>query len=124
MRLCISARGVGLEGLEHLEKWLRLLLGSWTCRIRQAKVFLEDLNGRRSGRDVRCTVEAALIPSGKVTVQGLGIDAETAVREASRRLLRRVKREFYGRRVGVGIEKRTVRSISHVDLSGTGEEGG
>jgi hypothetical protein len=101
MRLCITARGVSLEGLEHLEERLRLLLGSWTCRIRQARVFLEDVNGRKHGFDVRCTIEAELIPSGKITVQGWGTDTETALPRTARRLVRRVKRAFYrSRRTG------------------------
>ncbi len=100
MRLCITARRMGLDGSwrDDLEERLRLLLGSWTCRIRQARVYIEDVNGPRGGLDVRCAIEAALIPSGTITAQGLGTDVESAVRGAARRLVRRVKDEFYRRR--------------------------
>lgn len=120
MRLCITARRIGLRGAprEDLEQRVRLLLGSWTCRIRQAKVYIEDLNGPKGGLDVRCAIEAALISSGTVTVRALGSDVETAVRGAARRLVRRVKREFYRGRAG-----RKVGSMCHVGLSCSGDVG-
>ena len=119
MRLCITARGIGLERLGGLEDRLRLLLGSWTCRIRQARVFLEDVNGRNNGLNMRCIIEAELIPSAEVTVQGMGTDIETALGGAAKRLVRRVKREFYRRRVSVsGDVGRMDGSAEHVDLSG------
>lgn len=101
MRLYITARSVGLEGLGFLEDRLRLLLGSWTCRIREARVHLEDVNDRKNGLDTRCIIEAELIPSGKVAVQSLGTDIETALAGAARRLVRRVKGEFYRRRTSM-----------------------
>lgn len=121
MRVCITARRVGLVGSwrSDLEDRLRLLLGSWTCRIRQARVYIEDINGPKGGLDVRCGIEAALIPSGSVVVQGLGTDTESAVRGAVRRLLRRVKGESYRRRVGPRMERRWTRSTGQVHLSAT-----
>jgi hypothetical protein len=103
MRLCISARGVVLEDPSRgaLEQRLRLLLGGWACRIRQAKVFIEDVNGPKGGLDLRCTIEAVLTASGTVTVRARGTDAEMVLRSAARRLVRRVKREFCRRRFGV-----------------------
>lgn len=126
MRLCITARRVGLEDprRSHLEEQLRLLLGSWTCRIRQARVFLENVNGRKNGLDTRCIIEAELVPSGEVTVQSLGTDIETALAAAARRLVRRVKGDFYRRRIGVNSgDRRMVGSAGHVDLPGTDDEG-
>jgi putative sigma-54 modulation protein len=107
MRLCITARRVGLEDPRRsdLEERLRLLLGSWTCQIREAKVCLEDVNGSKGGLDVRCEIEAALIASGRITVQGLGTDTESAMRAAVRQLLRPVRREFYRKQVGMRIER-------------------
>lgn len=102
MRLCITARGVGLQGPSRaaLEQRLRLLLGGWACRIRQAKVFIEDVNGPKGGLDLRCTIEAMLAASGTVTVRAWGTDVEMVVRGAARRLVRRVKRELGRRRFG------------------------
>lgn len=123
MRLCITARGVGLEGLGGLEDRLRLLLGSWTCRIRQARVFLDDVKGRKNGLDTRCIMEAELIPSGHTTVRSLGTDTETALAGAARRLVRRVKGELYHKRTIMRGDGQMVRSAGHVDLSGTDDEG-
>ncbi len=123
MRLCIAARRVGLAGLRGLEDRLRLLLGSWTCRIRQATVILEDMKGRRNGLDIRCDIEAELIPSGKVSVQGLGADVETALAGAARRLVRRVKGEFYRRRLDTRVGARMAGSADDAGPSGTDDEG-
>jgi len=83
MRLCITARRVGPENpRSDLEERLRLLLGSWTCQIREAKVCLEAVEGSKGGLDARCEIEAALIASGRITVQGLGTDTESAMRAA------------------------------------------
>jgi len=122
MRLCITARGIGLEGLGCLEDRLRLLLGSWTCRIRQARVFLEDVNGRKNGLNMRCIIEAEFIPSGQVTVQGLGIDIETALAGAARRLVRRVRGEFYRTGLDASVGTRMAGSAGDVDLPGTNDE--
>lgn len=125
MRLSITTRRVTIQGSERtdLEERLRLLMGSWTCRIRQARVYIEDVNGPKGGLDKRCVITALLIPSGKVVVQARGIDIENVVRGAARRLLRRVKREFGRKAINPSSAGRDIRSGTHVDLFDTCDEG-
>lgn len=65
----------------------------------QAKVFIEDVNGPKGGPDVRCAIDASLIPAGAVKVSALGTDIESAVRSATRRLVRLIREELFRRRV-------------------------
>jgi len=105
VRLSITARRVVLQGPSRgaLEQRLRLIFGGWACRIRRAKVYIEDVKGPAGGLDVRCAIEADLTSSETVTVRALGSDVETVVRSAARRLVRRVKREFHRRRAPTGV---------------------
>lgn len=99
MRLCITGRGVGLQNTwrSELEERLRLLLGSWSARIMQAKVFIEVVNGPPGGSDVRCAIDASLIPAGTVKVSALGTDIESAARSTTRRLVRLIREELLRR---------------------------
>lgn len=99
MRLCITGRGVGLQNTwrSELEERLRLLLGSWSARIMQAKVFIEVLNGPPGGSDLRCAIDASLIPAGTVKVSALGTDIESAARSTTRRLVRLIREELLRR---------------------------
>lgn len=110
MHLRITARPVELQGSQRadLEDRIRLLLGSWTCRIRRAWVCVENGSGRPGGLDVHCSITASMIPSGKVAVHALGTDTETAMRGAARRLVRSLKGEFSRRRPDVREGKRMV----------------
>lgn len=123
MRLRMTARRVGLRDSwrSDLEDRLRLLLGSWTSRIRQANVRIEGANGPERGLDVRCAIEAALIPSGTVLVQGWGADVDTAVRGAARRLVRGVRGDFYRKPVGERAVATAGNAASPVAADGSDE---
>lgn len=110
MRLRITARGVDPHGFRHagLEERLRLLLGSWTSRIRRARVCIEDVNDANGGLGVRCAITAFLIPSGSVMVHAPGTDVESALRTAARRLLRQVKGEARRGRIAASGAGRTI----------------
>lgn len=63
----------------------------------QAKVFIEVVNGPPGGSDVRCAIDASLIPAGTVKVSALGTDIESAARSTTRRLVRLIREELLRR---------------------------
>ena len=84
---------------DHVERRLRLALGRFGGAIRRVIVRLEDLNGPFGRADYHCQVDVTLIPTGKLTVEATGIDADGAVYWAANQIERRVRCELDRRRL-------------------------
>lgn len=97
-RFTLRARDVQLTSAAEnaIRRILTNSLGRLARRIKAIHVWLEDVNGPRGGVDVRCRIEVALNPRGRVSVSALAADKHAAVAAAALRarehLDRRVKK--------------------------------
>ncbi|MCC6954124.1 MAG: hypothetical protein IT290_08405 [Deltaproteobacteria bacterium] len=85
-------------GGDEVQRGFRLALDRFAGRIRDIRVTVDDLNGPKGGIDTRCTVVAALEPSGTVTVHADGVDAPQAASVAADKLKRLVAKVLERRR--------------------------
>ncbi len=98
MRLEIRARHVRSDARlrEVCERRLHHALGRFEDQVRRVQLWLEDVNGPRGGRDLRCRVRLALRRGGALTVERLGDRAGVLVGEvldrARNALVRRLGR--------------------------------
>lgn len=96
--LSIRARGRSLKRTFRMAvpRILHSALGQVAPRIRAVSIWLEDVNGPRGGVDIRCRLEATLLPRGAVTVTSIAGNEYIATRNAAFRagsiIDRRVKR--------------------------------
>lgn len=80
----------------------RLTLGRVSPRLESVTLYLQDVNGPRGGEDKQCRLVAKLLPSGELTVHGLGEDWEKVIHSTLRRLSRAIIRELDRRRATRG----------------------
>jgi hypothetical protein len=100
MRLLVRRKNVALG--EELQDWvemrMRFAFSRFHARIREIVVTLDDLNGPKGGVDKRCRVVVRMAPRGRVAIEEIGADFETAVARAAERGGRTVGRELERRR--------------------------
>lgn len=100
--MLIHTRSVGFNLTEairdYVETRLRSALSPWMRRVMYVVVRLEDVNGPRGGRDMRCQIMATLARRGMVVVEAREEDLYCAIDVARDRLRRAVRREMEQRR--------------------------
>lgn len=64
---------------------LSAALSQFARRLRAVHVWLEDVNGPRGGVDIRCRIELALRPRGRIVVSSLAPNGYVAVADAASR---------------------------------------
>jgi ribosomal subunit interface protein len=96
MRLELRADGIAMtEALrDFIEKKVRLALGRFGQRVRHVRVRLTDVNGPRKGEDIRCNIQASVIPAGRLTIDEQRSDPFAAVARASARVSYRLARHL------------------------------
>jgi putative sigma-54 modulation protein len=92
----VEARGLELKNSHHraIRRILASTLGRFTKRVRAIRIWLEDVNGPRGGKDIRCRIEGHLHPEGSINVSALAIHEYAATARAAARA-----RELVDRRV-------------------------
>lgn len=88
----------GIERSAHLsqaiERRLRSALGRFRGRVSHVRVWLEDVNGPRGGEDLRCRMEARLVPAFHVRAEETRSGTMRAVHLATQRLENGVARRL------------------------------
>jgi putative sigma-54 modulation protein len=92
----VEARGLALKNPHHhaIQRILTSTLGRFAKRLRAIHIWIEDVNGPRGGKDIRCRIKGHLHPHGSINVSALAIDAYAATARAAARA-----RELVDRRV-------------------------
>ena len=100
MRLELRARHVKSDPrLRALcERHLRSALGRFDDQLRRVQLWIEDVNGPRGGRDLRCRVRLCLRRGGALTVEGLDARPEVVVGEVLDRARNALVRQLQRRR--------------------------
>ena len=99
MKLELRVRHLTLDPAmrESCDRHLLHSLGRLEERIRRVQLWIEDLNGPRGGRDVRCCLRICLRRGGALTVEAVDAVPQAAVGEVFDRartaLLRIVHRQ-------------------------------
>lgn len=77
----IKSRGVRLDAVlqRSILSSIRSALGRFSRRVRSAFVWIEDTNGPREGSGIRCRIDLALLPGGRLTVSAEGPNEFAAV---------------------------------------------
>lgn len=87
--LPVTVVGRGLPITDDLQAFARRRLafaaGRFSSKVREATVWLDDLNGPRQGVDKRCRIVLRLAPAGAVTVTAQATNEYAAIAEAARR---------------------------------------
>jgi ribosome-associated translation inhibitor RaiA len=96
MRLELRAEGIPMtEGLrDFIERKVRLALGRCGQRVRRVRVRLTDVNGPKKGEDIRCNIQASVIPAGTLTIDEQRCDPFAAVARATARVGYRLARHL------------------------------
>jgi len=85
---------------ELCERHLLYSLGRFEDHVRRVQLWIEDLNGPRGGRDLRCRLRVGLRHGGAFTVESTESRAELAVGEVFDRarsaLVRTLQRQRWG----------------------------
>ena len=83
MKLELRARHLTVEPRlrELCERQLLFALGRFEDRVRRVQLWMEDVNGPRGGRDVRCVLRVGLRQGGVLTVECTHERPEPAVGE-------------------------------------------
>jgi hypothetical protein len=83
----VVTRGLpaGEKLLAFTQRRFAYSLGRFGARLRDAHVWLEDVNGLRHGVDKRCRIELRLRPRGRVTVTAEAANEYAAVTRAVKR---------------------------------------
>ncbi len=101
MRIRISGSGIiqcpTLRA--RIEQTVRLGIGSWSSRLRQVTVKLDERSGHHGGLNMECSIHVSPPPLDDFAILAAGSDLDAAVRSAVRQLLRRLKREAARQRV-------------------------
>lgn len=74
------------------ERRAHYALGRFADVVRSVEIRLIDVNGPRGGEDIACSIEARLIPSGRLLVQGRSNSAESGVCTTLHRLAATIRR--------------------------------
>lgn len=102
VRMRFDIRGQHIEVTEglraHAVRRLQCALSRFEPRIARVAVCLSDLNGPRGGRDKQCRMVAEMPRGGKVIVEDIDVDLDTAITQAADRLGRAVARVLEQRR--------------------------
>jgi len=99
MHLELRARHLLLDShlREVCQRHLVYSLGRFEDQVRRVQLWIEDVNGPRGGRDLRCRIRICLRRGGTFSVAWLADRAEAAIDEVFDRarsaLLRRVQRQ-------------------------------
>ena len=99
MKLELRARHLTVDPRlrELCERNLLYSLGRFEDHVRRVQLWMEDLNGPRGGRDLRCVLRVGLRHGGAVTVECTDTGPELAVSEVFDRarsaLVRTVQRQ-------------------------------
>ena len=83
MKLELRVRHLAAEPRfrEFCERHLLYSLGRFEAQLRRVQLWMEDLNGPRGGRDLRCVLRVGLRHGGAVTVESTESRPELAVGE-------------------------------------------
>ena len=73
---------------------LQILLWRFRAVIMRVRVRFSDVNGPKGGLDKQCMVSAKLRPTGKITINGAGIDYLEVFQSSFERLILSVQREL------------------------------
>jgi len=99
MKLELRARHLTIdpELREACDRHLLHALGRMDAQIRRVQLWIEDLNGPRGGRDIRCCLRVSLRRGGTLTVEAVEAVPAAAVAEVFDRartaVLRNVQRQ-------------------------------
>jgi len=88
MRLELRADGLPMtEGLrDFTERKLRSALGRFGQRVCRVRIRLTDINGPRKGEDIRCHIQASVIPAATLTIEEQRCNPFAAVARATDRV--------------------------------------
>lgn len=98
LHFSVQSRGIELKNLDRrtIRRILASSLKRFSRRVRTIRIWLEDVNGPRGGKDIRCRMDVHFRPHGYITVSDLAIDEYKAIAKAAARarevIDRRVKR--------------------------------
>lgn len=99
MRLELRARHLPADPRLHelCDRHLLYALGRFEDQVRRVQLWMEDVNGPRGGRDLRCCLRVCLRRGGALTVESVDARPEVAVGEVFDRarsaLLRTIQRQ-------------------------------
>jgi hypothetical protein len=104
--LQISTATRGVELTWQLQRIVRgcvsAAVARFAERVRRVAVWIEDTNGPRGGRAIRCRMDVRLSRGGHLTVSAEGVNEYAALGRAAKRaratLVRMVKKKRRGRR--------------------------
>ncbi|HEX6961383.1 MAG TPA: hypothetical protein VF175_05915 [Lacipirellula sp.] len=96
----IKARGVRLDAAlkRSILASARSALGRFSRRLRGVFVWIEDTNGPRDGSGIRCRIELALLPGGRLTVSAEAANEFAAVARCTDRAWELMDRHVKKRR--------------------------
>ena len=102
MRLELRTRRLTLDPRmqETCERHLFHSLGRLADRIARVQLWMEDVNGPRGGRDLRCVLRVCPHRGGAITIEALAERAEVAVGEVFHRARTALLRALQLRRRG------------------------
>lgn len=94
MNVRIVTRRIRIDdaACEYIRRCIAHALNRRLGRVADAVIALEDLNGRRGGKDQRCGVTLLLSPRGSVRAQATGCDVWSVVDRAVQKAARQVDR--------------------------------
>jgi hypothetical protein len=102
--ISVASRRLPLDGglRQAVPRILSAALSQFAHRFRSVHVWLEDVNGPRGGVDIRCRMDLALHPQGRIVVSSMAANSYVAIAEAAARagrvLSRRINRTRARRR--------------------------
>lgn len=95
--MLIHTRSIGFDLTGAIRGYVQTRVGAalspYTRRVMHAVVRLEDMSGRRPGRDMRCQVMVSLARGGMVVVEAREADLYAAIDIARDRLRRAMRRD-------------------------------
>lgn len=71
---------------DYVEHRLELAVGRHTPRIAKVQVHIVDENGGKGGQDITCTMDANIIPRGRLHVRATECTVREAIDKAAHRL--------------------------------------
>lgn len=71
---------------DYVENRLELAVGRHTPRIEKIQVHIVDENGGKGGQDITCTMDANIVPRGRLHVRATECTVREAIDKAAHRL--------------------------------------
>jgi putative sigma-54 modulation protein len=102
--ISVSTRGIALSHTLHrvIRGSVSAAIGRFSRRVRGVFVWVEDLNGPKSGRGMRCRMDIRLKQGGRLTVSAEATNEYAAVGRAANRarvrLVHRIQKARSNRR--------------------------